>query len=194
MLPPASDITARPGSRWLAAGRRSAGPVPVRYGRRERHCLFDQLLEDFGGALLACDKADTLPGHQGAGFDIAVDRRAAQRPGPEVLDLELRFLLRDFAACEPVDDPALHGNKPLGCRIGERPDRDHRKARIELNRGHRIARRRADEGLLEARMSNRFAGRRQNGCRAGPRPLPSRDRRASPRHGRSRRRRIPGCP
>ena len=41
-------------------------------------------------------------------FDVAVDHRAAQRPGPEMLDLELRLLLRQLAAVEPVDHLALH--------------------------------------------------------------------------------------
>ena len=50
----------------------------------------------------ARDHADRLAGHHRAGLDIAVDHRAAQRAGPEMLDLELRRLLGQLAGLEPV--------------------------------------------------------------------------------------------
>ena len=64
--------------------------------------------------------------------------------------------MREFTPRASVNDAALHRDKPLGCRIGERAHRDHRKARIELNRSDRVARRGPDEGLFEARVSDRF--------------------------------------
>src|SRR5438093_4338026 len=92
-----------------------------------RDGLLDQFRQDLGRALLARDHADALPGHQRAGFDIAVDDRAAQRPGPEMLDLELRILLRQLAAGEPIDDLALHGAEALGRRVGQRAYRYDRE-------------------------------------------------------------------
>ena len=68
-----------PLSHALAAGREN--------GKR----LADQFLDYFGGALLARDEADALAGHQGAPLDIAVDYRATQGAGPEMLDFELRL-------------------------------------------------------------------------------------------------------
>src|ERR1700719_4116131 len=73
-----------------------------------------------------------------------------------MLDFELRFPLRELTPRASVDDSALYGDKPLGCPIGERANRDHRKARIELDRSDRITRRGPDEGPLEARVSDRF--------------------------------------
>ena len=190
-LPPASVIPARPGSPARLRGSNRPVPRMRAAGGENGKRLIDQLPEDLGGALLARDKADALAGHQRTAFDVAVDHRAAQGTGPEMLDLELRFSLRQLAPREPVDDPALHRDKPLRGRIGERANRDHRKARIELDRGDRIARRSADEGLLEARDGRSIHARRQSGCRAGRRPRPSRDRPASPRRGRCRRRQRP---
>ena len=89
-----------------AALRPAAEPGLARGDHGQR--LIDKLGEDFGGALLARHHADALPGHQRAALDIAVDHRAAQRPGPEMLDFELRVLLRQLAAVEAVDDRALH--------------------------------------------------------------------------------------
>jgi len=43
--------------------------------------------------LCARDKPDALACHQGTRFDVAVDHRAAQRAGPEVLYFQLRFFL-----------------------------------------------------------------------------------------------------
>ena len=60
--------------------------------------LFDQVLDDLGGRLFLGDHADALAGHHRAGLDVAVDHRAAQRAGPEMLDLELRRLLVQLAA------------------------------------------------------------------------------------------------
>ena len=125
-------------------------------------------------------------------LDIAVDDRAAQRAGPEMLDLELRVLLRQLAAVEALDDLALHRRGSARVAgIGERAHRDHRKARIELHRRHRVARRGADEGPLEMRMRDRFVGADKARAELHARPRPSRDRRGSPRRGRCRRRRTP---
>ena len=156
--------------RPASARRRACPAASVRSAARAEHGkrLLDQLVENLGGALLARDEADALPGHQRAGFDIAVDHGAAQRAGPEMLDFELRVLLRQLAAVEPVDDRALHLAKPLGCRVGQRAHRDDRKARIELHRRHRVARRGADEGLLEARMGDQFVGADKTGAELHP--------------------------
>ncbi len=93
--------------------RPAAEPGLARGDHRQR--LIDKLAEDVGGALLARHHADALPGHQRAALDIAVDHRAAQRPGPEMLDFELRVLLRQLAAVEAVDDRALRrrGNRSV---------------------------------------------------------------------------------
>ena len=116
------------------------------------------------------------PGHQRAVLDIAVDHRAAQRAGPEMLDLELRVLLRQLAAVEPVDDLALRLAEPLGRRVGQRAHRNDRKARVELDRRHRVARRGADEGLLEARVGDRFVGADEPRAELHARRRPSPDR------------------
>ncbi len=120
--------------------------------------LRHQFVNDLAGRLLARHHADALAGHERAALDIAVDHRAAQRPRPEMLDLELRVLLRNLAADEAVDHVALQRQEGARAGIGEGAHRDHREARIELRRGHRIARAGADEGLLEARMRDRFMG------------------------------------
>ena len=96
---PAEQSAAGDAGPACAAGRLARGD--------HRQRLIDKLGEDVGGALLARHHADALPGHQRAALDIAVDHRAAQRPGPEMLDLELRVLLRQLAAIEAVDDRAL---------------------------------------------------------------------------------------
>src|SRR5580700_2292404 len=155
-LPPASDIRGR-----LAPWQDFAGPElslshALSAGRENGKPLADQFLDDFGGALLARDEADALAGHQGPPLDIAVDHRTTQGPSPEMLDFELRFPLRELTPRASVDDSALHGGKPFGCSIGESANRDHRKARIELDRSDRITRRGPDKGLLKARVSDRF--------------------------------------
>src|SRR6476619_4057530 len=66
----------RPRSRSAARFKRRGGFV-------------GELLDDLGDGLLARDHANRLAGHDRAGFDIAVDHRAAQRSGPIMLDLEL---------------------------------------------------------------------------------------------------------
>src|SRR5207237_4006816 len=116
--------------------------------------LVDQLGDDLGRALLAADEPDALPSHHRAGLDIPVDDGAAQSAGPEMLDLELRPLLRQLAVVEPVDNLALYGAESFGCRVGEGAHRDHRKPSVELSRRHRIAGRGADERLLESWMRN----------------------------------------
>ena len=110
------------------------------------------------GRLLARDKSDALPRHERAALDVAVDHGAAQRPRPEMLDLELRVLLRELAAREPVDHAALERHELARAVVRKGAHRDHRKARVELLRRHGVARAGADEGLLEARMRDRFIG------------------------------------
>src|SRR6185437_2501378 len=82
----------------------------------------------------------------------------AQRARPEMLDLELRLLLRQLAAPEALENLPLQLEKAPRSLVGERAHRDHRKARVELHRWHRIACDGANEGLLEARMGDRFMG------------------------------------
>src|SRR5580704_8519012 len=155
-LPPASVIRGRPAPRQSLAGHELPLSHALVAGRENGERLADQFLDDFDGALLARDKADALAGHQRTPLDIAVDHRTTQRSGPKMLDFELRLPLRKFTLHASFDHAALHRDKPLGCRIGERANRDHWKARIELDRSDRIARGGPDEGLLEARMSDRF--------------------------------------
>src|SRR3984957_2131342 len=104
-----SDLVPAPRGAWLVA--------PAAIDRRQR--LIDQLIEDLDRTLLAADQPDTLPGHQRPALDIAVDDRTAERPGPEMLDLELRVLLRELATREPLDDRTLDRREPLGRRVGE---------------------------------------------------------------------------
>src|SRR5437660_251539 len=82
--------------------------------------------------------------------------RPAQCPGPEVLDFELRVLLRQLTAIETFDEVALCRAEPLARGVDEGAHGDHRKPRVELHRRHRIARRRPDEGALEVRVRDRF--------------------------------------
>ena len=96
-----------------SAGSGGAGSAGSR-AASAAHRLADQLVEDLGGRLLAGHHADALAGHQRAALDIAVDHRAAQRAGPEMLDLELRRLLVELAAAEAVDDLALGREEALG--------------------------------------------------------------------------------
>ena len=63
---------------FVAGGERSEG-------------LVNQLAEDLGCVLLTGHKADTLPRHQRAPLDVAVDHRAPKGAGPEMLDLQLCF-------------------------------------------------------------------------------------------------------
>src|SRR5258708_36384261 len=114
-----------------------------------RQRLRDQLVEDLNRTLLARDQTNALAGHQRTSFDIAVDHCPAQRSGPEMLDLELRILLRQFSARETLDYSALYRREPLGRRVGKRAHRDHRKTGVELHRRHGIAGRSADKRTLE---------------------------------------------
>src|SRR5437879_4074291 len=123
-----------------------------------REGLVDKLAQDLGGALLARHHPDALAGHQRAAFDIAVDDSLAQGTGPEMLDLELRVLLRQLTAVEAVDDLPLYRAEALGRGVGEGAHRDYRKPRIELGRRHRVARRGANKGALEMRVGDRFVG------------------------------------
>ena len=50
------------------------------------------------------------------------------------------------------------------------------------------------KAFLKFGVGDAFVWRRRSACRAGRRPRPFRDRRRSPRRGRSRRRRTPECP
>src|SRR6185437_1699121 len=97
-----------------------------------------------------------LPGPPRAAPDVAVDRRATQGADPEVLDFELRILLRQGALGKPLDDVALLFHEGARAFVGQRAYRNHRKARIELNRRHGVTRRRANEGLLEFLMGDRL--------------------------------------
>ena len=60
------------------------------------------------------------------------------------------------ALVEAVDHLALHLVELLDAVIDQRPHRDDRKARVELDRRHRVAGRGAEKGLLEIRMGDRF--------------------------------------
>src|SRR5205823_10969522 len=107
---------------------------------------------------------DALPGHDRAVLDVAVDHGATQRTGPEMLDLELCGLEVDLAAIEAVDDGALELEEALARLIDESAHRDHRKARIELHREYGIAGAGPEEGLLEARVGDRFGGADEAGA------------------------------
>ena len=91
--------------------------------------------------LLARDHADALAGHQRAVLDVAVDHRAAQRAGPEMLDRELRLLVASArrASKRPITSRCVSA-KRLGRRVGERAHRDHRE---RAGRAAPTARRRA---------------------------------------------------
>src|SRR6185436_10120244 len=118
--------------------------------------LLDQLLDDFAGGLLARYHSDALTRHERAILDVALDHRAPERAGPEMLDLELRRLLIDLALAKALHHLALELDETPGSAIIQSPHRDHRKTRIELHRRHRIASGGADEGLFELRMRHGF--------------------------------------
>src|SRR3569832_1313000 len=73
--------------------------------------------DDIGDRFFLRHHADRLPGHQAAALDIAVDHRAAERAGPEVLDPELRLAHVDTALVEQQADLALLGGKFLGALV-----------------------------------------------------------------------------
>jgi hypothetical protein len=125
--------------------------------------------DDLGDGLFGGDHADRLARHQRAVLDIAVDHRAAQRAGPEMLDLELRLAHVDLARIEQLGDFDLLGGEFLGALVLQRAHRDHRQARIDLHAGDRIAGRGAEEGLLEIAGCAMLSVRRQSACRAGRR-------------------------
>ena len=75
-----------------------------------------------------------------------------------MLDLQHRGFLIVFPAVEPFDDGPLGLLEALRRGVRQRTHRDHRKTRIKLDRGHRIAGRGADKGLLEPGMRDRFGG------------------------------------
>ena len=101
-----------------------------------------------------------------------------------MLDLELRRLLRRprRGRTRPITS-RWYSRKRSVAVVGEGAHRDHREARIELHRRHRVARRGADEGLLELRMGDRFGGADEAGAELARRrrPSPDSDRIASPR-------------
>ena len=117
-----------------------------------------------GERLLLGHHADALAGHQRAVLDVAVDDGAAQRAGPEMLDLQLRRLLVDLAAIDAADHLALIVHEAAHAVIDQRAHRDHGEARIELHRRHGVAGAGADEGLLEQRMGDRFRGADEAGA------------------------------
>ena len=131
------------------------------------------------------------PGHQRAVLDIAVDHRAAQRAGPEMLDLELRLLVRHLAAIEAVDHRALGlAEAPVAALASARTGITG-NSRVELHRRHRVARCGADKGRLKRGWAVDSVGADEPGADLHARRRPFADRPASPRHGRCRRRRTP---
>ncbi len=71
-----------------------------------------------------------------------------------MLDAELRLGHVDAALVEQQRDLALLGGEFLRALVLERAHRDHRQARVDLHRGDRVARPRAEEGLLELGMGD----------------------------------------
>jgi hypothetical protein len=119
--------------------------------------LRDQLVQDLGQRLHLVDQADTLAGHQRAVLDVAIDHRPAQRPGPEMLDRERGFLEAQRAGAMSGDELELGRDEAPARPVGERAHRDHLELRVDLDRGHGIARARPDECLLEDGMGDRLA-------------------------------------
>ena len=147
---------AQSGQQPAGGGHRGpAGPV----ARDQcRDGLPDQFRDDLRRGLLGRHHADRLSGHHGPGLDIAVDHRAPQRPGPEVLDGELRRFLGQLACLEPVARLRLEAQEALDALVDQSAHRDHREPLIQLHRRHCVARRGADEGPLEVRMGDQLGG------------------------------------
>src|SRR3546814_4797865 len=76
-----------------------------------------------------------------------------------MLDLKLRLAHRDRAVVERLRYLALLGGEQFAALVPKRADRDDGQARVDLDAGDGIARRRADERLLEILVGDRF-GRR----------------------------------
>jgi predicted Zn-dependent protease len=93
-----------------------------------------------------------------------------------VLNLELGLAHLDLAFIEQLGHFDLLGGELLGALVLERADRDHRQARIDLDRGDRIAGIGAEEGLLEIGVGNGFgrAGKAGAGVILGSQNIASR--------------------
>ena len=135
--------------------------------------------------------ADALPGHDRAVLYIAVDDRAAQRSGPEMLDLQLRRFFGQFAVVESHDDFALL------CRRNRRlASLARARTGITGKRGSSWIDGTASRAAARMKACLNFgcamdSSRRQNACRAARPTRPFRDRMLSPRRGRCHRRRTP---
>jgi hypothetical protein len=93
----------------------------------------------------------------------------ARRSAPaEVLDLELGGRHVELARVQPLGHFDLLGGEFLGALVLERAHRDHRQARIDLDRSDGIARIAAEERLLERGVGNRFAGTGKAGAELHP--------------------------
>ena len=128
--------------------RERPAPPPAAAGPRP-HGLIHECGDDGRDRLHVRHHADRLAGHDAALLDVALDHGAAQRPGPEVLDRELRRLLGQLAGGDRADHLQLVLGEPLAAGVGEAPHRDHRETRVELHRRQRVAGRGADEGALK---------------------------------------------
>src|SRR3546814_1004136 len=73
-----------------------------------------------------------------------------------MLDLKLRLAHRDRAVVERLRYLALLGGEQFAALVPKRADRDDGQARVDLDAGDGIARRRADERLLEILVGDRF--------------------------------------
>mgnify|MGYP003342413340 CR=1 FL=1 len=80
-----------------------------------------------------------------------------------MFDFQLRRRHVDGAPVEQIGNLALLGGEQLAAGILQRAHRDHRQPRVDLNARHRIARRGADERLLELRVRDRFGGANEPG-------------------------------
>src|SRR3546814_16090572 len=74
-----------------------------------------------------------------------------------MLDLKLRLAHRDRAVVERLRYLALLGGEQFAALVPKRADRDDGQARVDLDAGDGIARRRADERLLELLVGDRFS-------------------------------------
>ena len=141
--------------------------------------------------LLGGHHADRLAGHHRAGLDIAVDHRAAQRAGPEMLDLELRGLLVSSPAWNRSRVSAWMRRKRLVPSLTSPRTGITGKRSSSCTDGTASRASARMKACLKLRMRDRFGGGGEAACRAARRTRPSPDRTGSPRRGRGRRRRRP---
>ena len=104
--------------RLAQSGQQAAGSRPCRLcgaiaRDQRRDSLRDQFGDDLRRRLLCRHHADRLAGHDRAILDIAIDHRAPQRAGPEMLDCKLGRLPGQLAGLKAIAGLRLEAQEAL---------------------------------------------------------------------------------